>query len=447
MPLSDTLAQLMADFENRELPRPTLRALKLPALAGKIDVVLGMRRSGKTWYLYQQIRDRRSQGLGKGRILYLDFEDERLSSLRAEDLRLVPETFRRRHPESHGAPCWFFFDEIHNVPGWERFLRRLIDTEPVSIVVSGSSSKLLSREIATSLRGRSLASELYPFSFAESLRHAGIDLPERWPPPANLRALLANRCRRYLEVGGFPEVQGLDEDLRLRILQGYVDVVLFRDVAERHGVDNLPALRQLQRALLAQPAGHFSVHRLHNDLRSQGIRVGKNTLHAYLDHFEDAFLLFPVTIASDSLRVRQSNPRKIYPIDPGLASAVSLRAARGRGHLLETVVYLELRRRGFEVSYVTTKSGFEVDFLVERPPGRDRLLFQVCLDLSEPRTRRRELRALEEALAENPSCRATVITLEEEGGIELGGQRVRIVPAWRWLLEPAPDSSAPLHQG
>ena len=427
--------RLIADFQERDLPRVTPRSLALPALPGKADVVVGMRRSGKTYFLYQQIQERLAGGIDRARLLYLNFEDERLLPLAAADLSRIPEAFYRRFPSSREQLCWFFFDEIQNVPGWETFVRRLLDTEKVALVLTGSSAKLLSREIASSLRGRSLSTEILPFSFEESLRHAEVALPESWPPGARARSVLEHRFREYLESGGFPEIQGLPQDLRVRVLQEYVDVVIFRDVVERHGVENLPALRYLERSLLASPAGRFSVSKLFNDLKSQGMRVGKDSLYEYLAHLEDSFLLFTVPVASPSARVRQVNPRKCYPVDPALAAAVSFRASGDVGHLLETVVYLELRRRGRRLAYVSTHSGYEVDFLAEDSRGT-RELVQVCADLEGSGARERELRALEEGLRETPCNGATVITLREEGGLDLAGRPVRIVPAWRWLLEP-----------
>jgi uncharacterized protein len=142
-----------------------------------------------------------------------------------------------------------------------------------------------------------------------------------------------------------------------------------------------------------------------------------------------------VAVASPSARVRQVNPRKCYPIDPALAAAVSFRTSRDVGHLLETAVYLELRRRGRSLAYVATRSGYEVDFLAETPQGA-RELVQVCADLDETTTRQRELRALEEGMKETRCDRAVLVTLREEGSVEIGGHPVRIVPGWRWLLEP-----------
>ncbi|HEY2291243.1 MAG TPA: ATP-binding protein [Thermoanaerobaculia bacterium] len=435
--LEELIDRLIADFQERDLPRVTPRDLSLPGLPSKADVVVGMRRSGKTYFLYQQIESQLANGTDRSRLLYLNFEDERLLPLSAADLSRIPEAFYRRIPANREQLCWFYFDEIQNVPGWETFIRRLLDTEKVALILTGSSARLLSREIATSLRGRSLSTEILPFSFAESLRHEGVGLPETWPPGAKARSLLEHRLERYLESGGFPEVQGITQNLQVRVLQEYVDVVIFRDVVERHGVDNLPALRYLERKLLASPAGKFSVNKLFNDFKSQGMRVGKDTLHEYLAYLEDSFLLSTLTVASSSTRVRQSNPRKCYPIDPALSAALSFRASGDFGHLLETAVYLELRRRGRSLAYVATRSGYEVDFLAEGPRGI-RELIQVCADLADPQTLQRELRALEEGMKETACERATLVTLREEGSIEVAGHPVRIVPAWRWLLEPEP---------
>ncbi len=442
--MKSIVEELIADSERRRFPRVTPRQLRLPRLPGKIDVVIGMRRSGKTSFLFQCLGENEAAGVSRDRQLYIDFEDERLAGLTAAELRYIPDVYYRRYPENREKKCWFYFDEIQNVPGWERFLRRLIDTENVVLTVSGSSAKLLSREIATSLRGRSLTSELLPFSFAESLVHAGIAIPSRWPPPAVERSQLENRFGRYLEVGGFPEVQDLPVDLRRRVLRDYVDVVLFRDVAERHGVANLAALRQLQRSLLARPSNRFSIHRLHNDLRSQGVRVSKDSLHQYLAHLEDAFLVFTTEIASPSIRARQVNPRKCYLIDTGLATLTTLRMSIDYGHLLENLVYLELRRRGCTLNYFTTDAGHEVDFLAERPDG-GRELVQVAAELAEPQTRERELRALREALVETRVDAARIVSLSETETIALEGSDVAVIPAWRWLLEPpaGPGEEAP----
>ena len=161
-------------------------------------------------------------------MLYLNLEDERLLPMTSTDLHWITDVYFRRYPHFRERECFFFFDEIQNIPGWERFVRRLLDTENAHICLTGSSAKLLSREIATELRGRSLSTEMFPFSFTESLDHAGVDVGSQKRPGSKKRSILENRLRTYLQEGGFPEVQDLSDEYRVRILQDYLDVVILR---------------------------------------------------------------------------------------------------------------------------------------------------------------------------------------------------------------------------
>ncbi len=436
--MQDRIDALVAEFDPTLLPKGTPREVGLPALAGKADALMGMRRSGKTWRMFQEIAERLAAGVSPGQLLYLNFEDERLPSMRGEDLHRFVDAHRRRHPGDIGRPLHLYLDEVQNVPGWELFVRRVLDKHGTRVVVSGSSAQLFSREIATSLRGRSLATEVAPFSFREALAHAGEPIPEIWPAPPDRQVQLRLLFDAYLRVGGFPEVQSVDERLRVRVLQDYVDLVVLRDVIDRHGITNVEALRYLVRRLLAAPAGRFSLNRIYNDLKSQGRRVSKDTLYAALAHIEDAFLVFALPIDDRSEAVRTANPRKAYPVDAGLAVAHSFSAARDTGHLLETVVYLELRRRGFTCGYVKTRSGFEVDFGARRRGLGGERLIQVCADISDPTTRTRETRALNQAMAERGLTDALLLTLDETDALTLDAGTVRVMPTWRWLLEAEP---------
>ena len=432
--MDEVLGRVLADAEVRPIPELTPRRVVLPGLPGKADVVSGMRRTGKTYLLFQKMKELVDSGVPRERLLYLNFEDERLLPVRTEDLHRISDAFYRRYPDNRDVECWFLLDEIQNVPGWERFVRRLIDSPGSRVVVTGSSARLLSSEIATSLRGRSLTTELLPFGFAESLDHAGLAAPRVWPPGASARSRLARHLERFLEVGGFPEVQGLDEPLRRRVLRDYVDVVLFRDVVERHGVTNVAALRQLVRRVLRSPAGELSLHRLYNDFRSQGLRVGKDNLYEYLSHLEEAHFVHAVSIEARSERKRMVHPRKVYLADPALARAHSFEAEADRGHLFENLVYVELRRRGADVTYYRTASGRQVDFLVRRG-DEEPVLLQASLDLAREETRRRELEALEEAMEERRVRTGQVVTLFDEGTERTGAGTIRIRHAAAWFLD------------
>lgn len=431
----DTLLEyLIADFHERPLPELTQREVALPCLDGKIDTVIGMRRTGKTWLLYQQMQDYLDQGVEKDRLLYINFDDERLQPIGREDLQGIPEAFYRLYPDNKRRRCYFFFDEIQNVDGWEPFVRRLLDTEDVQLALTGSSARLLSREIASTLRGRSLTTEVFPFSFSEALRHEGIDphSGKSRPPGSGQRARYANRLEQYMVRGGFPEVQNIEARYRHQVLQEYVDVVILRDIVERHSVSNIVPLRYMIRSLLGAPATLFSINRFHNDLKSQGIAVGKNTLHEYLEYLVDACLVETVPIYSRSVRRQQSNPRKVYAIDTGLAQAFRHDAHIDKGRLLENMVFLWLRRQGLTITYLRTNAGYEVDFHAVAGDGH-RQLIQVSATMHEDSTRKREFRALEAGMEECGLDRGTIVTLNERNRVESSSGVIDVVPAWELL--------------
>ena len=414
--------------------RLTRRDVRLPAIPGKTFAVIGVRRSGKTSFLAQCRSDRLHRGASSESQLLLLLEDERLAGLSVADLGWLIEEHARRFPALHAREgVTLYLDEVQYVPGWEGLVRRLMDTGGTEVFLTGSSARLLSREVATSLRGRAMEVLVHPFSFREALRHTGDEPPAHGVTDTG-PAGLDRRLRRYLIEGGFPEAQRADPRDRAALLAGYVDVVVLRDVIDRHGVTNPLALRWLQRQLLANPGGGFSVKKQYDALRSQGVKVGKDTLHAYLGYLEDAFLVRTVSLHAASERQRMVNPRKAYPVDPGL---IPLFAGGGRnyqGHALETVILLELERRGWEVSYVRTPEGWEVDFYAHRP-GEAPLLVQVCLETGDDQTWQREVRALRSAGDAYGDARLLLVTLDSSAPRQRLPDRVTWAPAARWLLE------------
>jgi hypothetical protein len=418
------------------IPRLTPRDIHVPKIGGKALAVIGVRRGGKTSFLQGRMAERVADGLPRESQLLLSLEDERLVGMTATDLGWLLEEHARRMPGMRqSGTLSVYLDEVQLVPGWETLVRRLMDEGGTGLFVSGSSAKLLSREVATSLRGRAMEVLVHPFSFREALRHAGQEPTTPWErlSPAERTALDA-LLRRYLEEGGFPEAQQTDRRDRLALLKGYVDVMVLRDVIERHNVSNTQALRWLQRHLLATPGGNFSMKKLYDSLRSQGVAVSKDTSYEYLDHLQDAFLVRTVSMHSRSERQRMANPRKAYPIDPGL---IPLYARAGREHdgrALETAVLLELERRGYAADWVRTKGGWEVDYFAERT-GDPPLLIQVSLDTAEDRTWEREVRALEDAARAHPEAEAVLITLDPAPPTRELPEGLRWRPASQWLLD------------
>lgn len=425
----------------QELPA-TRRDVVLPAVPGKVHAVIGMRRVGKTTYLRQLQAQWRAK-VDPSRVVHLGFDDDRLAEVDLGQLSLLLEEYYRRYPEWRGRErVWWLFDEIQLVEGWERFVRRVLDTEKVEVVVSGSSAKMLSREVHTSLRGRGIESVIRPFSFREFLRHRS---EEPAGPVGCFTAAERSRVEKsfgeYLAIGGFPEVQGLGFGLRVDLLQSYVDTVLFRDVVERHGVAHVVALRWLTRHCLKNPAGSFSVHRLHQDLKGQGLGMNKDALHALVGHLEDAFLLRSVSLAADSERRRNSNPRKVYPADTGFIGAFDRTGRTNLGHALETVVLHELDRRRAEIGYVRTANGHEVDFLARFRDAREELI-QVCADPGALETREREARALAVAAEEHPRARRRFLVLNADQTTVPVPEGTTVQPVYEWLLDAETDETA-----
>lgn len=437
--IRDVIRTKLADTLAAKLPTVTTRDVRLSTIPRRAHAVIGMRRAGKTSFLHQCLRERMAAGAPREALVYFSFEDERLAGMAATDLAWILEEYFARFPEYRDhRQVTFFFDEIQVVPGWETFVRRILDSESVEVFVSGSSAKMLSREVATSLRGRATETIIFPFGFREFLRHRGVSAPAdpAFVPKAE-RSRLDQLFRVYLHEGGFPEAQGLPEQDRLMLLQSYVDAVIFRDIVERHGIANVAALRRLTRQLLASPAGLFSAHRFVNDLRSQGVLVGKDTVHALLAHLEDAFLMRFTPLATASERQRQSNPRKAYPVDSGLIAAFDRTSRPNLGHALETAVRIELERRGCEIGYVRTAERFEVDFLANPRVGRP-VLIQVSAGFDSPETVSREVKALESARAEHKNVPALLLTASSADAAEWaarGLKGVTVKVGWQWLLE------------
>jgi uncharacterized protein len=434
--MRDVLYQKLLDALAPQPPPLTRRDIRLPAVRNKALAVIGMRRSGKSTFLWQCLADRLAGGTPRDDLVYISFEDDRLAGMQPADLAwLVEEYYRLRPSARDRRTVTFCLDEIQMIPGWEAFARRLLDTERVQLFISGSSARLLSREIASNMRGRALEVLVHPFSFREALRHAGVEPgSSRYRIPKATRSDLDHRLRTYLIEGGFPEALGIDPRDRFALLRSYVDVVVLRDVIERHAVTNPVALRWMQRHLLANPGAPFSVQKFYNTLRTQGLAVGKDTLHAYLGHLEDTFLIRTVSLHTASERQRMVNPRKAYPVDPGLIPVYERTGRPNLGHALETAVLVELERRGCHVAYVRTREGLEVDFLAQIA-GRPPTLIQVCMDTSSPATWEREVRALSAAAREVPESSAWLLTLDATPPRPPLPAPLRWRPAAAWLLD------------
>ena len=388
----------------------------------KIISLLGPRRAGKTYVLFNIIKQVR-KAVGRNRVVYVNFEDDRLFPLTISDLDDLLKAYYELYPHHKGELVYFFLDEIQEVDGWEKFVRRLDDQENSRIYVTGSSSKLLSRDIATALRGRSISYEILPLSFKEYLRFKQIDVN---PNTTKGEATALHHLEVYMKQGGFPELLNLPVELHGKVINEYLDLMLYRDLVERYDVKQPRLLKYLLKHTLVNLSKPLSINKIFNDIKSQGYRVGKNTIYEYMHYLEEAFVLFPVKIWSQSIRKQAVNPMKVYAIDPAYKYAMSIEEDLGR--VFENLVYMSLRRKGINPSYVLYDQ--EVDFYWEG--GQ---LTNVSYSLSDEQTKRREIKSLFQAMDKMGHKSSTLYTWDHKEVIRSHGKTVMISPLWKFLLD------------
>ena len=271
MEKKEIIKTLISEFHHKSLPVYRLRETSIPINLEKIITLIGTRRSGKTFLLYQII-DHLLQKTDKTAIVFFNFEDERVELIDSE-ADLILQAYRELYPNRDLASCYFFFDEIQNLAGWEKFVRRLYDTVSRHIFLTGSNAKMLSSEISSSLRGRSISYEVFPLSFKEYLSFNDISIDFYVP---EIKATIYNTMETYLEFGGFPELVTIaDPNVRYKILQEYFDVMLFRDLVEHYDIKNLISLKFFLKRLFSCATKQVSINRIYNDLKSAGIKIGK----------------------------------------------------------------------------------------------------------------------------------------------------------------------------
>lgn len=413
---------LIKEFHEFEFPEIITRELAIPQ-TNKIISLVGSRRVGKTFYFYQLINNLLGKGVSKECILYINFEDDRLFPIKTGELNDLLEAYYELYPDLKNKKKYFFFDEIQNVKNWEIFVRRIVDKEKVEMYITGSSSKLLSKEIATSLRGRTLTFYLYPLSFKEFLKFKNIQV-EKDISYSTKRFKIKYLFKEYLEYGAFPEVVK-SEKLKQDILSNYFEMVIYRDLVERFSIRNINLLKMLSKYLITNVSSRFSINSYYKSLK-QETKVSKETILEYLSHLSDINLIHLVPIFSYSLKVQQVNPSKAYCIDTGLRNAVSLRFSEDEGRLAENVVFIELKRRGHEIFY--WKNTKEVDFVIKDKNNKI-IAFNVSYtdEIDE-----REITSLQEFKTKYSSKIKDLIILTKDAEGKKGN--ITLIPLWKWLL-------------
>ena len=432
----ESAKQMLVEFQESQFPRAVARDLSVPLDTGRVASITGVRRSGKTYLLLTLAESLVRAGVPKQRLAYISFDDPRLLPATARELAELPDVCRELFPDDRG-PRYLFLDEVQQVEDWELGVRRIHDTRRFSLAVTGSSSRMLSGDIATSLRGRSLTFELLPFSARECLRSQGVAI-DRLTTHSVRRADVRRVLAAYFTFGGFPEVVLADEDsMRLRILGEYVETMFMRDLVERNRVRNPAAMRELFRFIVTNVANLFSANAFWKWLRSVH-PLTKRTLLQYVSHLEDSGLVFLVRKFSHSLKEQNLRPRKAYLVDNGLRTVYGLSPSHDRGRVLENSVYLGLRQHLnhsplARLNYWQESKGREVDFVVT-DGGKVRALIQVASDPTAFGVKERETSALVTALAEFRLKHGLVITSDHSGKERVEGRTIHYVPFWKWVL-------------
>ena len=428
----DTVREIILESQEAAFNTGVPRHLALHPVPNKATVCIGVRRCGKSTLMYQQAEKLLAAGVARDNICFINFFDDRLHGLQQAPLGVILDAYYSLYPQKKGEErVYWFFDEIQSVPNWEPFVERLIRTEDCQVFITGSSARMLSREIATQMRGRALSWELFPFSFREFLAYGGLHVGGAMSPRVRLRVQAA--FDDYWDRGGFPEVAGLGSPLRIRIHQEYFHAILYRDLVERHDPAHPKAIIDLAHRLIDNTASLYTLNKLWGYLQSLGHKITKSAVAEYLDWFEDAYFLFTVRLFDASIAKSNANPKKIYAIDHSFVSSTSSGVLVNSGHLLENLVFVALRSRTRDIHYYKTKNGREIDFIIKLEGQRH--LVQVSESITHARTRKRELDALAEAMGEQGLSRGTVVTRNEQEELRVAQGTIHVIPAWRFLLE------------
>lgn len=382
-------------------------------------VFLGIRRAGKSYLMFQRIHELMKRGTDIEEILYLNFEDERFIGLKSEDL----DEIKRVYEETFSSRPIFFLDEIQIVPGWEKFVRRLAD-KSYRVFVTGSNAKMLSSEIATTLGGRFLIQNVYPFSFREFLKFEGFELKPNWLYTPGTRNGVVRSFDTYFYNGGFPELLSFED--KRSWLSGLYQKIFFGDLVARYSLRNSDSMRLLVKKLAESVMQPSSYNRLKNIVSSAGESVGVRTIIDYVGYLQETWLIFSLENYAARFAERESN-RKYYFIDNGI---LNLFIFRPETLLLENLVAITLHRQFGEKVYFYNQH-IEVDFYIPE----ESWLIQVSYNISDVQTFEREVNGIVKAAKFLNAERLQIVTRNDERVIEKDGLSIEVLPIWKWLIQ------------
>lgn len=419
--MKEIFKKLIIDFQTSDLPEIIPRDIKLTqdSKLRKAIVITGPRRAGKSYFLFQCINETEES---VENIVYINFEDSRLPPLQLKDLNLLLDAYLELFPDN--TPV-FFLDEIQNVPEWERFVRTLLD-KGYQVHITGSNAKLLSKEIATALRGRSITYQLFPFSPKEILKQKSIALDKNWEFKNKNR--IAKLMETYFVDGGFPEILLTTTELTKRkITEEYFSTLLYKDLAERYNIRNTTVLKLLLQYLANNYASYFTINAFFNYCKSMGIKTSTSTIHDIVHALDGIYYAFFIRKHDSSIKKQEVNPKKVYIVDNSYITRLILRKDWGR--LLENSVAIHLLSKEMKINYFSEK-GAECDFIIFSDKV---MVIQVSWELHE-KNKLRELKGLLKAMERFNLNKGTIITRNQTETIQMGKKKISVVPFWKWVL-------------
>lgn len=429
----DTIKSLIA-LKQHEVPFDVIqRDEKLPTNRKKIITIPGVRRCGKSTMMMIAINSLIESGVPAQNILWIGFDDERLRKMTSDDLDEVITSYMEMYSDLPIKDVHMFFDEIQIIEGWEYFILRVYKNYCKNIYICGSNATMLSTELGTALRGYPLEYKTYPLSFNEYCRFKGVNTESYLEQD---KAKIRNAFAEYNHASAFPEVVlTVSETEKLQLLNGYFDTMLLKDIAEHYRITNLPVLRYFVKRIMANLTKPTSIFAIYNDIKSQGLRIGKDELYKWADYACDVFMFIRIPKYERSLAKEQKSQKKYYCIDNGLRSAVLLPQSDDNGKLLENTVFLHLNRNlkpADRIFYF--QESVECDFVIQRNEHIDELI-QVTWDMSDGKTREREIKGILEASKATQCDKLTIVTIDEENSFEINGKTIHVIPAWKWVLD------------
>ena len=423
--------QIITFWKEFDIPKALERAISVDVNTDFITTITGPRRAGKTYFCFQLINQLSGKGISKENILYVNFEDNKLLEAESKDLDKLLETFFELSEINKKQKIYLFFDEIQTVKNWDSWARTIHDVrKDIQVILTGSSSKLLSKEISTKLRGRVLNYEIFPLSFREILNWKNIKYNLKTLSYSKDKIEIKKLFSSFVVNGSYPAI--ISQDLKKEnILQSYYDSMIFKDIVERYKIENVNKLKALANLLFESVSKEMSYNKLANKLNSIGFKISKNTVIEYLSYFEDAYLFFQNLKYEYSLAKQLGSIKKIYCIDTGLLNTVSFKFSDDFGKLLENLVFIELRRRNNQIYYF--RKNYECDFLIVRK-NKVSSTIQVTQKLNDD-NEKREINGLLEVMKEHKLKEGVLLTEDQEEERIIEGKKIRIIPVWKWLLE------------